>query len=51
MLKKINNMKLNKKEIKILHKTINLIFKNDLQKLFDEKELNELCDLIRKYKI
>ena len=42
---------MNKNELKILHKVINLIFKNDLQKLFNEEELNELCDLMRKYKI
>ena len=42
---------MNKNELKILHKVINLIFKNDLQKLFNEEKLNELCDLMRKYKI
>ena len=42
---------MSKNELKILHKVINLIFKNDLQKLFNEEELNELCDLMRKYKI
>ncbi len=45
------NMKLNKKEIKILHKIINIFTVKELELLFNEKELNDLCDLMKKYKI
>jgi len=45
------NMKLNKKEINILHKIINIFTIKELELLFNENEINDLCDLMKKYKI
>ena len=42
---------MSKKEINILHKIINIFTIKELEKLFNENEINDLCDLMKKYKI
>jgi hypothetical protein len=39
------------KEIKIIHKIINIFTIKELELIFNENELNDLCDLMKKYKI
>ena len=42
---------MNKNEIKIIHKIINIFTVKELELIFNENELNDLCDLMKKYKI